>query len=143
MTERVLSDPNFAAAAVPAGYALGAGTGNTVFIPNMYGGKGTIEVRHFFRREGFAAPAVLLIYIIPPGAGEGTHTHEPGNTLTGSFDEFYYIIAGKARMEVDGRHIDVERGEYVFVPNGVPHGIENPSEDTPLEVHLVAMARMG
>ena len=107
---------------------------------NVYGGKGTIDIGYFFRHEGFAEPALLLIYTLPPGASEGMHTHGPGEEA-GSFDEFYYVISGSGEMSVDGDCVQVTAGDYVYVPNGVPHGIANTSGTHPLKVHLTALTR--
>jgi hypothetical protein len=63
-------------------------------------GKGAIDVKFFFREEGAPKPALILIYTIPPGAGEGVHVHKPGDAKLGSGDEFYYIISGRGEMEV-------------------------------------------
>ena len=107
--------------------------------PNVHNGKGTIDVK-FFRFDGVADPALLLTYTMPPGSSEGVHTHRPGDAKEGSFDEFYYIVEGEGQMEIDGEIIPVSAGDNVFTPNGVPHGIENTSDDT-LIVYLIAMRR--
>ena len=109
-------------------------------VANVYGGNGTIEIRYFFRQEEFAAPALLLTYTLPPGASEGVHRHGPGDE-TGSFDEFYYVIAGRGEMSIDGESVPVVAGDYVFVANGVPHGIANTSDSHPMKVHLTALTR--
>lgn len=108
--------------------------------PNVYGGQGTIDIDFFFRHEGFADPALLLIYTLPPGASEGVHRHGPGEE-SGSFDEFYYVIAGSGEMSIDKQRLPVTAGDYVFVPNGVPHGIANTSDSHALKVHLTALTR--
>lgn len=115
-------------------------TQGVVPTANVYGGKGTIDIGYFFRQEGFAEPALLLIYTLPPGASEGLHTHGPGEE-SGSFDEFYYVISGSGDMSIDGDCVPVTAGDYVYVPNGVPHGIANTSDTDPLKVHLTALTR--
>jgi mannose-6-phosphate isomerase-like protein (cupin superfamily) len=110
-------------------------------IPAVHQGKGTLGVKFFFRDQQPAKPALLLIYNIPPGASEGVHTHNLGDTTTGSFDEFYYVLSGRGEMLIEGTRVPVGPGDHVFTPNGVAHGIENTSVDTDLRVYLVAMIR--
>src|SRR5262245_17439518 len=111
-----------------------------IHYPHVHEGKGTIDIRFFFRADGYARPALLLIYSIPPGSSEGVHTHRLGDEKLGSFDEFYYIIEGSGTMEIAGETVPVVAGDHVFTPNGVAHGIENTS-DSLLKVYLVAMIR--
>jgi oxalate decarboxylase/phosphoglucose isomerase-like protein (cupin superfamily) len=113
---------------------------NLIHYPSVHDGKGTIDIKAFFRAEGHAKPALLLIYSIPPGASEGVHTHRPGDKKMGSFDEFYYIIEGRGTMDIAGQRVPVIAGDHVFTPNEVAHGIENTS-DALLRVYLVAMTR--
>ncbi len=113
---------------------------NLIHYAHVHEGKGVIDVRMFFKDEGYPKPALLLIYNIPPGASEGVHTHRPGDQKMGSFDEFYYIMEGRGEMEVAGRKFAVKPGDHVFTPNEVAHGIENTSNAL-LRVYLVAMIR--
>lgn len=107
----------------------------------VHEGKGTIDIKFFFRDEGAPKPALLLIYNIPPGASEGVHTHHAGDTQAGSYDEFYYILSGSGEMEIAGQKVPVRPGDHIFTPNGVSHGIENTSTAEDLKVYLVAMTR--
>ncbi|HZF16098.1 MAG TPA: hypothetical protein VE046_09175 [Steroidobacteraceae bacterium] len=45
----------------------------------LHGGKGTVGVKWIFGRQGYARPAQLYTYDIPPGASEGVHTHARGD----------------------------------------------------------------
>jgi mannose-6-phosphate isomerase-like protein (cupin superfamily) len=114
---------------------------NILPYTRVYEGKGTIEVKFFFREEGAPNPARLLIYTIPPGASEGVHVHKPGDAKLGSFDEFYYIISGSGEMEIGGERVPVTAGDHVFTPNGIAHGIENTSAEGDLKVYLLAVMR--
>ena len=109
--------------------------------PHVHEGKGAIDVKFFFRQDRYAHPALLLIYDIAPGASEGVHTHRPGDTVMGSYDEFYYILSGSGVMEIDGKKLTVTAGDHIFTPNEVAHGIENTSDTVPLKVYLVAVIR--
>jgi mannose-6-phosphate isomerase-like protein (cupin superfamily) len=113
----------------------------SVDIASLYGGSGTIEVSRFFRSEGFLTPTLLAVYRIPPGASEGVHAHHHGDDNLGALDETYYVVSGQGHMIIDGRRVPVATGECIFVPAGVPHGIENTSTDTDLKIHIVAAPR--
>jgi oxalate decarboxylase/phosphoglucose isomerase-like protein (cupin superfamily) len=110
-------------------------------IASLYGGNGTIEVSRLFRSEGFLTPILLAVYRIPPGASEGVHAHHHGDDSLGALDETYYVVSGQGHMIIDGRRVPVATGECIFVPAGVPLGIENTSTDTDLKVHIVAAPR--
>ncbi len=112
-----------------------------IHYPGVHEGKGVIDIKFFFRDEGAAKPALLLIYNIPPGASEGVHTHNVGDQKMGSFDEFYYILSGRGEMEIDGKKVPVAAGDHIFTPNGIAHGIENTAARGDLRVYLVAMIR--
>jgi mannose-6-phosphate isomerase-like protein (cupin superfamily) len=124
----------------PNGHRMEREHENLIHYANVHEGKGTIDIKAFFRADGYAKPALLLIYSMPPGSSEGVHTHRPGDEKLGSFDEFYYIIEGRGAMEIAGEKVPVSAGDHVFTPNGVAHGIENTS-DSLLKVYLVAMIR--
>ena len=36
-------------------------------------------------------------------------------------DEFYYVIAGRGRMALDGEEVELHPGVVVYVPRGVRH----------------------
>jgi mannose-6-phosphate isomerase-like protein (cupin superfamily) len=127
-------------AVLPDGHRMERDHENLIHYPHVHEGKGTIDIKAFFRADGYAKPALLLIYSMPPGSSEGVHTHRPGDEKQGSFDEFYYIIEGRGTMEIAGQKVPVIAGEHVYTPNGVAHGIENTS-DSLLKVYLVAMIR--
>jgi uncharacterized RmlC-like cupin family protein len=114
---------------------------NVLRRDRVYDGKGSINVKYFFREEGFPNPARILIYTIPPAASEGIHVHAPGDAKFGSFDEFYYVISGSGEMEIEGEKVPVAAGDHIFAPNGVAHGIENTSAEGDLKVYLLAVMR--
>jgi quercetin dioxygenase-like cupin family protein len=127
----------------PHGYRFRTDMDQTDLIhwPALHEGKGAVDVKFFFRVDGAPKPALLLLYTIPPGASEGVHTHKLGDAKRGSFDEFYYILAGTGEMQIDGQKLPVKPGDHIFTPNGVAHGIENTSLQGDLKVYLVAMIR--
>lgn len=107
----------------------------------IHDGRGAIEVKSFFRHDDAPNPAILLIYNIPPGASEGVHSHGIAETKDGSFDEFYYVIAGRGEMKIADQVVPVQPGDHIFTPSGVAHGIENTSPDSYLKVYVVAVRR--
>ena len=52
--------------------------------------------------------------------------------------QFFYILAGKAIMEVDGRTIVLTAGEGVWIPAGTAHQLKNESGD---EVHFLVISQ--
>jgi mannose-6-phosphate isomerase-like protein (cupin superfamily) len=125
---------------IPAAGFLKEDMGSTAWM-NVHEGVGSLGVQR--HRFGDAAhPAHFIIYDIPPGASEGTHVHLPDNSnQLGVFDEFYFILSGEGRMEINGAHVPVRAGDHVFTPIGVPHGIENHGTSGNLKVFLTFVER--
>ncbi len=59
---------------------------------------------------------------MPPGATEVRHYHQRSR-------QFFYILLGKAIMEVDGRVVQLTAGQGLHIDPGVPHQIRNESGD--------------
>jgi cupin 2 domain-containing protein len=52
-------------------------------------------------------------------------------------DEWVMLVRGQARLLVDGKPIDLNEGDFVFLPAGTPHSVESASEGAMwLAVHL-------
>jgi quercetin dioxygenase-like cupin family protein len=94
---------------------------------HVHEGDGTISLR-YFRFDNAPAPANFVVYDMPPGSSEGVHTHQLGDTVAGSYDEYYYIVEGRGEMEIDGQIVPVKAGDHVHTPLGVAHGICNTHE---------------
>lgn len=106
----------------------------------LYGGKGEVGMRHF-PFGGAPFPAHFVVYDIPPGAGEGAHIHGLADPATGAYDEYYYVVSGSGRMEIDGQFVGVMEGDLIHAPLGVRHGIENLSPDRHLKIFLTYIRR--
>lgn len=106
----------------------------------IHEGHGSTGVK-FFRFDRAPAPANFLIYDFPPGSSEGVHVHRLGDQKLGPFDEYYYIVSGSGRMEIDGQVVPVQAGDHVFTPLDVHHGIENTSAAENLKVFLTFIER--
>src|ERR1700730_7819644 len=56
--------------------------------------------------------------VVPPGASIGDHTHD-------RTEEMYYILSGRAILEIDGKPGYVAAGALVTTPLGATHTIAN------------------
>ncbi len=92
------------------------------------GATGAIDVKYFFEPERPGRPALFLQYDLPPGTSEGVHLHDVGRP-EGAWDEYYYVVSGAGRMNIDGHDVAVRAGDYVHTPLGVSHGIENTAAE--------------
>lgn len=68
---------------------------------------------------------------MPAGASEVRHFHHHAQ-------QFFYLLAGKAVMEVDGRPIVVAAGEGIWIPAGTSHQMRNDSAD---DVHFLVISQ--
>ncbi len=93
--------------------------------PGLHEGDGVVTRRRFFHGES-KLPVRIEVWELPPGASEGSHVHEGDDTL----EEFYYFIAGRGVMWMDGEEREVEAGDAVLAPPGVDHGFRCVGDDT-------------
>jgi len=68
---------------------------------------------------------------MPVGTAEARHFHH-------NAQQFFYVLAGKAVMEVDGRPIILAAGEGIWIPAGTAHQMRN---DSPDEVHFLVISQ--
>lgn len=68
---------------------------------------------------------------MPASTAEVRHFHHHAQ-------QFFYILAGKAAIEVDGRTMILNAGEGISIPAGTPHQMKNDSED---EVHFLVISQ--
>jgi mannose-6-phosphate isomerase-like protein (cupin superfamily) len=57
---------------------------------------------------------------MPPHTSEVRHYHNAAQ-------QFFYILAGEAVMEMNGETITMARGDGLHIPAGTPHRIRNDS----------------
>lgn len=57
---------------------------------------------------------------VPPGDRERRHRHARAR-------QFFYILAGEATLEIDGRDVVLAAGQGIEVPPGTPHQFFNRS----------------
>jgi mannose-6-phosphate isomerase-like protein (cupin superfamily) len=58
---------------------------------------------------------------IPPGMTTRLHRHRKS-------EEIYHITAGKGRMFLAAEMVEVESGDTILIPPGIPHAINNSGE---------------
>jgi mannose-6-phosphate isomerase-like protein (cupin superfamily) len=63
--------------------------------------------------HGTLAPGGTLL----PASAHGTDQDH--------YDETYFIIKGKCKLELDGEVLMVQAGDVIFIPGGVTHGLDN------------------
>ena len=91
----------------------------------------------------------------PPAAGERIdvlleHRNLVGERIVSSADitpkryvqaqdEWVVLLSGEAKLEVEGKVVDLKAGDYLFLPSGIPHTVQSASEGAMwLAVHLHA-----
>ena len=57
---------------------------------------------------------------MPPGAAETRHVHAKAQ-------QFFYVLAGEASLEMGGKTVPLKAGEGALVPAGTPHQMRNGS----------------
>jgi mannose-6-phosphate isomerase-like protein (cupin superfamily) len=68
---------------------------------------------------------------MPPGTAEVGHFHHRAQ-------QFFYVLAGEATMEVDGRSLALKAREGVWIPTGVAHRMRNESGE---DVHFLVISQ--
>lgn len=68
---------------------------------------------------------------MPPGTAEVRHFHQRAQ-------QFFYVLAGEAVMEVDGRSVVLTAGEGIWIPAGAAHQMKNDSGD---DVHFLVISQ--
>jgi quercetin dioxygenase-like cupin family protein len=64
----------------------------------------------------------LRRFIMKPGGGMPRHT----NTV----EHEQYVLAGRARIELGDRVVEVRGGDVVYIPAGLPHAYQVLGEET-------------
>lgn len=129
-----------AAAKPGSGFKLERATEGFNKFKAVHEGLGELGVR-LFDFDGAAAPANFMIYDIPPGASEGVHLHNLSDPALGPYEEYYYIVAGRGTMTVDGEAFPVTAGDHVFAPLDSWRGIANSDDKDDLKVFLTYIDR--
>ena len=67
---------------------------------------------------------------VPPGKSERRHFHSTAQ-------QFFFILAGQAVMELNGEDHQLSAGEGIHIPPGMPHQFKNPFRD-PVEFLVIS-----
>ncbi len=67
---------------------------------------------------------------VPAGRAEVRHYHQQAQ-------QFFFVLSGIARLEVDGRHLHLTAGQGCQVPAGAPHQLINEGPQ-PLEFIVIS-----
>jgi mannose-6-phosphate isomerase-like protein (cupin superfamily) len=67
---------------------------------------------------------------VPPGDQERRHRHARAR-------QFFYVLAGEATLEIDGRAFVMRAGQGIEVPPGTPHQFFNRSAS---DVEMLVMS---
>jgi len=71
--------------------------------------------------SGKASKHSLAEVVIPPGKSSEPHYHKTA-------EETYYLLQGKARMDIDGKEFTLVSGQAVLIEPGEVHQIFNQGE---------------
>jgi len=81
---------------------------------------------HLVRRDDMS----VIAERVPPEAGETRHLHEKAR-------QFFYILSGRAVIEIDGERITLHAGQGIEVSPGTAHQFSNESEE---DVHFLVFS---
>jgi mannose-6-phosphate isomerase-like protein (cupin superfamily) len=88
----------------------------------LIGGKGVCFWKQLINGMHLGGHLHCVEYVVvPPGASIGWHTHE-------RTEEIYYILSGRATMDMDGHPREVAAGDLITTPLGASHALANPTE---------------
>jgi cupin 2 domain-containing protein len=62
---------------------------------------------------------------------------DPNKVYLQDQDEWVLLLKGKAQLDIDGSHIELEKGDYFFIPSGKKHRVLSHDSGTIwLAVHI-------
>jgi len=72
--------------------------------------------------EFLRVPAMSAgVYVLPMGSADPQKPHRE--------DEMYYVVRGRARMEIGSEHADVRSGSVIFVEANLEHRFYDVQEE--------------
>lgn len=94
--------------------------GATAFDYDLHDGAMPTRIQWYFLDQS-RLPVAVQVWELPPGGSEGEHTHPAEEPL----EELYLVVAGTARMHLDGEAVDLSPGDAVLAPVGSAHDLHN------------------
>ena len=103
-------------------------------LPECHGGRGALDWTEVLGGVVQAGRRLAFLHddVLPPGVSIGVHRHEDD-------EEYYYILAGRGTMTLDGERFLVAAGDVTAIFPGGSHGLENDS-DADLRVLVIGLA---
>ncbi len=101
-------------------------------VPDMRYGPKNLRAAYGIDRPTVGSQKMTMQYsVIPPGARNQRHYHV-------ACDAGMYIVRGRLRLffgpDHDSQEAVAEAGDFVFIPQGEIHGLENLSAVEPVEL---------
>ncbi len=87
---------------------------------------GDSEGWHLLQREDLS----VIAERVPPGGSERRHRHARAR-------QFFYVLSGRALIEMAGREVALAAGQGLEVPPGLPHRFMNPYDE---DVHFLVVS---
>jgi len=97
------------------------------FREEMRGGKGTVRIEHFWKRDELRSPTRLCArLILEPGCSIGFHEHV-------NEEEVFIVARGRGRVIDGDATVEVTEGDTILTGGGAGHAVEAIG-DEPLEL---------
>ena len=95
---------------------------------------GQLEIKFLLEASDTNGQLTMFEFLVPNGAKVPLpHYHE-------SFDEMIYGLEGTMSFTVDGKDIDIVKGQTCFIPRGIVHGFKNFNQ---LDAKALAVSTPG
>lgn len=91
-------------------------------LPLLNTGEGDqITKRVVFGPGKFWEDHVMRVFTVKPGAASPFHSHD--------WPHYVIFLRGKAAGKIDGVNVDLEKGDYAYVPPDVDHNFSNSGDE--------------
>lgn len=98
-----------------------------------------MHIRNMASLEGFSSDHGEVVYELMGHAAGGSQAHSVAHIVLPSgkasrkhyhpvAEESYYILSGKARVEIDGKSAELHPGDSIAIPATCVHQIFNPGD---------------
>jgi len=98
---------------------------------------GQIEIKFLLEAADTNGSVAMFEFTVPVGARMPLpHSHK-------HYDETIYGVEGVITFTVEGKPVDIGRGESCFVPRGAVHGFNNPKQTDVKALAIITPALLG